>query len=169
MDTTHHPIHTSPISPIPLIPCNGRRPCLVFRNLLAHKLMEPLNQTQLCLWSKSEGPKFQPGFNIVIVFLAVMGKIFQHSQTNFVHKAIELLTSSLALGCQSKIFQIGLRSVKGTADLIIQYAEEDMAFVREGNFTMGLEPGPDNLGFEWIFCNMYHPGLYLCTLTRTTN
>lgn len=29
---------------------------------------------------------------------------------------------------------------KGTADLIIGYAEEDMSLVSEGNFTMGLEP-----------------------------
>lgn len=31
---------------------------------------------------------------------------------------------------------------KGTADLIIRYAEEDMAYVRTGNFTMDLEPPP---------------------------
>jgi hypothetical protein len=32
---------------------------------------------------------------------------------------------------------------KGIADLIIQYAEEDMASVADGNFTMGLEPAQD--------------------------
>ena len=37
---------------------------------------------------------------------------------------------------------------KGTADLIIRYAEEDMAFVRAGNFTMDLEP-PAAQDFGW--------------------
>lgn len=32
---------------------------------------------------------------------------------------------------------------KGTSDLIIHYAEEDMALVRDGNFTMDLEPAPE--------------------------
>lgn len=31
---------------------------------------------------------------------------------------------------------------KGIADLIIQYVEEDMALVRDGNFTMDLTPPP---------------------------
>ena len=31
---------------------------------------------------------------------------------------------------------------KGTADLIIQYAEDDMARFRDGNFMMDLEPPP---------------------------
>ena len=31
---------------------------------------------------------------------------------------------------------------KGTADLIIQYAEEDMVLVSNGNFSMDLEPPP---------------------------
>ena len=35
---------------------------------------------------------------------------------------------------------------KGIVDLIIQYAEEDMASVREGNFTMDLEPPQD---YDW--------------------
>ena len=35
---------------------------------------------------------------------------------------------------------------KGIADRIIQYAEEDMAFFRDGNFTMDLEPP---LGQDW--------------------
>ena len=36
-------------------------------------------------------------------------------------------------------------------DLIIQYAEEDMALVGNGNFTMDLEPAPIgglDFGFE---------------------
>lgn len=36
---------------------------------------------------------------------------------------------------------------KGIADRIIQYAEEDMAYVRDGNFTMDLEPRQDWAGF----------------------
>lgn len=32
---------------------------------------------------------------------------------------------------------------KGTADLIIQYAEEDMALVRDGKFTMETGPGAE--------------------------
>jgi hypothetical protein len=32
---------------------------------------------------------------------------------------------------------------KGTAGLIIRYAGEDMALVRDGNFTMDLEPAPE--------------------------
>jgi hypothetical protein len=32
---------------------------------------------------------------------------------------------------------------KGIADLIIQYAEEDMTQVEDGNFTMDIEPPPD--------------------------
>jgi hypothetical protein len=57
------------------------------------------------------GPQIS-GFHIVITFLTVMGKIYQHSQTNFMCKAIKPLISSLALGCQLKMFQIGLRSVR---------------------------------------------------------
>jgi hypothetical protein len=39
---------------------------------------------------------------------------------------------------------------KGTADLIIQYAEEDMVLFSDGNFTMDLEPAPRvaGMGFE---------------------
>jgi hypothetical protein len=36
---------------------------------------------------------------------------------------------------------------KGTVDLIIQYAEEDMALVRDGKFTMDPAPNAQNGGF----------------------
>ena len=38
---------------------------------------------------------------------------------------------------------------RGTADLIIQYAEEDMALVSDGNFTMDLEPPPAGPDFSF--------------------
>jgi hypothetical protein len=61
------------------------------------------------------------------------------------YRTIDQLTGTrMSVENLSNWLEIG----KGTADFIIQYAKEDMAFVREGNFTMGLEPGPDNLGFE---------------------
>ena len=37
---------------------------------------------------------------------------------------------------------------KGTADLIIQYAEEDMVLVRNGKFMMDLEPAGPDFDFE---------------------
>ena len=37
---------------------------------------------------------------------------------------------------------------KGTADLIIQYAKEDMVLVSNGTFTMDLEPAGPDFGFE---------------------
>jgi hypothetical protein len=39
---------------------------------------------------------------------------------------------------------------KGTADLIIQYAEEDMALVRDGKFAMDLAPR-DPAPLTWDF------------------
>ena len=37
---------------------------------------------------------------------------------------------------------------KGTADLIIQYAKEDMVLVSNGKFTMDLEPAGPDFDFE---------------------
>ena len=37
---------------------------------------------------------------------------------------------------------------KGTADLIIQYAEEDMVLVSNGKFIMDLEPAGPDFGFK---------------------
>jgi hypothetical protein len=37
---------------------------------------------------------------------------------------------------------------KGTADLIIRYAEEDMVLVSNGKFTMDLELAGPYFGFE---------------------
>lgn len=112
MDSTRHPIHTSPTSPIP---CNG----LVYHNFPAHKLMAPHNQLQPShnriqsfLWSMSEVLAFQSGFSTVIAFLAEMGKIFWRSRTNLIDKVIELSISWLAVACLLKIFQIGSKLVK---------------------------------------------------------
>jgi len=38
---------------------------------------------------------------------------------------------------------------KGTADYIIQYADEDMVLVRNGKFTMDLS-NVDNSGNNWV-------------------
>ena len=46
------------------------------------------------------------------------------------HMSVENLSNWLGIG-------------KGIANLIIQYAEEDMSLVRDGNFTMDLEPPQD--------------------------
>ena len=51
----------------------------------------------------------------------------------------QLVPSRMSVENLSNWLEIG----KGTADLIIRYAEEDMAFVRDGNFTMDLAPPPD--------------------------
>jgi hypothetical protein len=60
------------------------------------------------------------------------------------YRTIDQLTGTrMSVENLSNWLEIG----KGTADLIIQYAEEDMESVRNGNFMMGLEPGPD-VGFE---------------------
>jgi hypothetical protein len=52
----------------------------------------------------------------------------------------QLLGSQMSVENLSNWFGIG----KGTADLIIQYVEEDMASMRNGNFTMDLEPPPES-------------------------
>jgi hypothetical protein len=63
------------------------------------------------------------------------------------YRTIDQLTSNrMSVENLSSWLEIG----KGTADLIIQYAEEDMTFVRSGNFTMDIEPPPD-AGFEGMF------------------
>lgn len=68
-------------------------------------------------------------------FFALMDKFDEQG-----FRTIDQLTSSrISIEKLSDWLKIG----KGTADLIIQYAEEDMALVRDGNFTMGLEPAPD--------------------------
>ena len=54
------------------------------------------------------------------------------------YRTIDQLTR-MSLENLSNWFGIG----KGIADIIIQYAEEDMALVRDGNFTMDLEPPQD--------------------------
>jgi hypothetical protein len=51
----------------------------------------------------------------------------------------QLIGSRMTVENLSNWFGIG----KGIADLIIQYAEEDMALVTDGNFTMDLEPTQD--------------------------
>ena len=43
---------------------------------------------------------------------------------------------------------------KGTADLIIWYAEEDVVLVSNGKSMMDLEPAGPDFDFEWIFCDM---------------
>lgn len=62
----------------------------------------------------------------------------------------QLIGNRMSVENLSNWFGIG----KGIADLIIQYAEEDMSFFRDGNFTMDLEPPPDGaelFNFEWIY------------------
>ena len=54
-------------------------------------------------------------------------------------RTIDQLTGTrMSVESLSNWLEIG----KGTADLIIQYAEEDMALVSNGNFSMDLEPPP---------------------------
>ena len=62
------------------------------------------------------------------------------------YRTIDQLTGDrMSIENLSNWLEIG----KGTADLIIHYAEEDMAMVRDGNFTMNLEPAPvAGLDFE---------------------
>lgn len=68
-------------------------------------------------------------------FSALAGK-FDHQG----YRTIDQLTGNrISVEKLSSWLEIG----KGTADLIIQYAEEDMVLVRDGNFTMGLEPPPE--------------------------
>lgn len=57
------------------------------------------------------------------------------------YRTIDQLTASSRMSVEnlSNWFGIG----KGIADLIIQYAEEDMTQVEDGNFTMDIEPPPD--------------------------
>jgi hypothetical protein len=55
------------------------------------------------------------------------------------HTIDQLTGSRMTVENLSNWLEIG----KGTADLIIQYAEEDMALVRDGNFKMEFEPGDD--------------------------
>jgi hypothetical protein len=57
------------------------------------------------------------------------------------YRTIDQLTSSrMSVENLSNWLEIG----KGTADLIIQYAEEDMALVRDGKFTMEPAHGAEN-------------------------
>lgn len=53
----------------------------------------------------------------------------------------QLIGRRMSVENLSNWFGIG----KGIADLIIQYAEEDMALVENGNFTMDLEPPAQDL------------------------
>lgn len=56
------------------------------------------------------------------------------------YRTIDQLTSNrISVENLSSWLEIG----KGTADLIIEYAEEDMKSVRSGNFTMDIEPPPE--------------------------
>jgi hypothetical protein len=56
------------------------------------------------------------------------------------YRTIDQLTGSrMSVENLSNWFGIG----KGIADLIIQYAEEDMPLVRDGNFTMDMEPAQE--------------------------
>jgi hypothetical protein len=61
------------------------------------------------------------------------------------YRTIDQLTGSrMSVENLSNWLEIG----KGTADLIIQYAEEDMALVRDGKFTMEraeMDGGADNI------------------------
>src|SRR5882762_5507915 len=71
-------------------------------------------------------------------FSALAGKF-----DNEGYRTIDQLTGSrMSVENLSAWFGIG----KGVADRIIQYAEEDMALVGDGNFTMDLEPPQDR---EW--------------------
>ena len=55
------------------------------------------------------------------------------------YRTIDQLTGNrMSIENLSSWLEIG----KGTANLIIQYADEDMARFRNGNFTMDLEPPP---------------------------
>jgi hypothetical protein len=56
------------------------------------------------------------------------------------YRTIDQLTGS-RMSVENLSNWFGIR--KGIADLIIQYVEEDMAFVRDGNFTMDLEPAQE--------------------------
>ena len=67
-------------------------------------------------------------------FSALTGKFDKQG-----YQTIDQLTSNrMSIENLSSWLEIG----KGTADLIIQYAEDDMARFRDGNFTMDLEPPP---------------------------
>ena len=58
------------------------------------------------------------------------------------YRTIDQLTSSrMSVENLSSWLEIG----KGTADLIIQYAEEDMGLVRDGKFTMEQDDGGGEL------------------------
>lgn len=56
------------------------------------------------------------------------------------YRTIDQLTGS-RMSVENLLNWLGIG--KGIADLIIQYAEEDMSLVRDGNFTMDLEPPQD--------------------------
>jgi hypothetical protein len=61
------------------------------------------------------------------------------------YRTIDQLTGSrMSVENLSNWLKIG----KGTADLIIQFAEEDMGLVGDGNFTMDMEPAPEFTGID---------------------